>query len=356
MSVFFHPLSRRPHNQTKRLLSPGLAASFVILTMAVMPASACAAAPQASTEKSGKLTNNNKALKAAFKRTGYGNSLQALDQAEVGDMAKIAALETDNLKGDAALSPPELAGDFVQGGLVLGQTVSGSTVRLDTLNISVNPEGRFILGFGRDHPATALLTITYPDGSAGSRVLNIENREFKVQRIDGLPSNKVSTFSKDDLVKIKISTDKKKTARSTKQGKADWASGFMWPVTGRISGVFGSQRVLNGEPKRPHSGVDVAAPTGTIVLAPAAGIVTLAEPSMFFEGGLVFIDHGQGLESALMHMSRIDVKAGDRIEKGTPIGAVGATGRATGPHLHWSLKWKKRLLDAQLVVGEMPKS
>ena len=127
-------------------------------------------------------------------------------------------------------------------------------------------------------------------------------------------------------------------------------------MTGRISGVFGSQRILNGEPKRPHSGVDVAVPAGTPVLAPAAGIVTLAENGMYFEGGLVLLDHGHWLESAFLHMSRVDVQPGQRVEKGDIIGAVGATGRATGPHLHWSMKWVGRLVDPQLTVVEMPGS
>ena len=124
-------------------------------------------------------------------------------------------------------------------------------------------------------------------------------------------------------------------------------------MSGRISGVFGSQRILNGEPKTPHSGMDIAAPTGTPIRAPAPGIVRLAESDMYFEGGLVLLDHGHWLESAFLHMSRIDVEPGQRVEKGDIIGAVGATGRVTGPHLHWSLKWAGRLVDPQLTLDPM---
>ncbi|MBL4620368.1 MAG: M23 family metallopeptidase, partial [Marinicaulis sp.] len=173
------------------------------------------------------------------------------------------------------------------------------------------------------------------------------------QRIDGLDQSKVSGFTEIQLVKIAKDSKKKKAARLDTQSLADWAGGFDWPVTGRISGVFGSQRILNGEPKRPHSGVDVAAVTGTPVRAPASGIVTLAEGDMYFEGGLVLLDHGHWLESAFLHMSRIDVVPGQRIEKGDIIGAVGATGRVTGPHLHWSMKWAGMLVDPQLTVVPM---
>jgi len=184
--------------------------------------------------------------------------------------------------------------------------------------------------------------------------MEIEDRDFPVQRIDGLDQSKVSGFTPAQLEKIAIDSAKKKAARKTTQSLADWAAGFTWPVTGPISGVFGSQRILNGEPKRPHSGVDVAAAKGTPVHAPAAGIVRLAEEGMYFEGGLILLDHGHWLESAFLHLSKIDVKPGQHIEKGDIIGQVGATGRVTGPHLHWSMKWSGRLVDPQLTVGEMP--
>ena len=247
-----------------------------------------------------------------------------------------------------------LDGNFAQGGLVFGQTEPSAKVRLDGDNVMVGEDGRFVFGFGRDSAPSSLLTITLPDGEVERHAIEVEDREFPVSRIDGLDQSKVSGFTEEQLAKIAVDREKKKAARQTSQKVADWASGFDWPVIGRISGVFGSQRILNGEPKRPHSGVDVAVPTGTPIRAPAPGIVTLAEHGMYFEGGLVLIDHGHWLESAFLHMSRIDVEPGQRVEKGDVIGAVGATGRVTGPHLHWSLKWVGRLVDPQLVVGDMP--
>lgn len=247
-----------------------------------------------------------------------------------------------------------LSGSFAQGGLVFGQTVPGADVRLDGDKVMVGDDGRFVFGFGRDSALTALLTVTVPGGETERQSLEIEDREFKIDRIDGIDQSKVSGFTEAQLEKIGIDSAKKKQARKQSDGAAFWAGGFEWPVTGRISGVFGSQRVLNGEPKRPHSGVDIARPTGTPILAPADGIVRLAESDMYFEGGLVLLDHGHWLESAFLHMSRIDVEPGQAVKKGDVLGAVGATGRVTGPHLHWSVKWVGRLVDPQLLVGEMP--
>ncbi|MEE2690808.1 MAG: M23 family metallopeptidase [Pseudomonadota bacterium] len=245
-----------------------------------------------------------------------------------------------------------LTGRAAQGGLVFGETAPGATARLDGEDVMVSEDGKFVIGFGRDSAPSALLAVTLPGGSIERIAIEVEDREFPVQRIDGLDQSKVSGFTEEQLAKIAVDKGKKDAARADTQKAADWAGGFDWPIVGRISGVFGSQRILNGEPKTPHSGLDIAAATGTPIKAPAAGLVRLAETDMYFEGGLVFLDHGQWLESAFMHMSRIDVQPGQHVEKGQVIGAVGSTGRATGPHLHWSLKWAGRLVDPQLVLPE----
>ncbi len=246
-----------------------------------------------------------------------------------------------------------LDGSFAQGGLVFGQTAIGAEVKLDGESVMVDNDGRFILGFGRDAALTALVVVTLPDGSVERSAIEIADREFPTQRIDGLDQSKVSGFTEEQLAKIAADSALKKAARAETQNLADWSVGFDWPVTGRISGVFGSQRILNGEPKRPHSGLDIAVPTGTPIHAPAPGIVRLAATDMYFEGGLVLLDHGHWLESAFLHMSRVDVEPGQRVEKGDIIGAVGATGRATGPHLHWSIKWKGMLVDPQLTLDPL---
>jgi hypothetical protein len=298
-----------------------------------------------------KITNSSSDLKAALKKSGYDG--KPGDLSDLAGGTKIASLDASAMKDKIGDKKPVLMGDLVQGGLVLGTTQPGAKVMLDDISVPVSAEGRFLLGFGRDHPATAKLVITFADGSTRASDLEIADRDFPEQSITIPDQSKVSGFTEEQLKKIRISTDKKKKARETQNPHTDWAGGFEWPVKGPISGVFGSRRILNGEPKRPHSGTDVAAPTGTPIKAPASGLVTLADQDMYFEGGLVLINHGQGLESALMHMSSIDVKAGQRVERGEVIGKVGATGRVTGPHLHWSLKWQNRLVDAQLVVPEM---
>ncbi len=279
------------------------------------------------------------------------------DEAPVRRAAFEAAMddvgERQKVFGDT-LERVRITGSFAQGGLVFGETESGADVRLDGDKIMVGEDGRFVLGFGRDSALSALLVVTLPDGAIERRAIELEDREFPVQRIDGLDQSKVSGFTAEQLEKIAADRVKKDAAREKSQSLADWASGFDWPVTGRISGVFGSQRILNGEPKRPHSGLDIAAGQGTPVRAPAPGVITLAENDMYFEGGLVLLDHGHWLESAFLHLSRLDVEPGQRVEKGDIIGAVGATGRATGPHLHWSMKWRGRLVDPQLTLGEMP--
>ncbi|MEO1015322.1 MAG: M23 family metallopeptidase [Pseudomonadota bacterium] len=251
---------------------------------------------------------------------------------------------------DDPLERVALDGRLAQGGLVFGRTEPGAKVRLDGDPVMVGDQGEFVFGFTRDSALSSLLVVSLPDGTVERRNLSIEDREFKIERIDGLDQSKVSGFTKAQLDKIGVDREKKKAARQTTHRKPDFLAGFDWPLRGRISGVFGSQRILNGEPKRFHSGLDIAAPTGTAIRAPAAGIVRLAETGMYFEGGLVLLDHGHWLESAFLHMSRIDVEPGQRVEKGDVIGAVGMTGRATGPHLHWSVKWVGRLVDPQLLL------
>lgn len=268
------------------------------------------------------------------------------------------SVETRQLVFDQSSERVRLSGRMTQGGLVFGETEPGARVKLDGDPVMVGKDGRFVVGFGRDSALSALLLVELPDGAVERIALKIEDREFPVQRIDGLDQSKVSGFTDEQLEKIAADAEKKRAARVRSEDAAYWAGGFAWPAKGRISGVFGSQRILNGEKKTPHSGLDVAAPAGTPVAAPADGVVRLAEPDMYFEGGLVLLDHGHWIESAFLHLSRIDVAPGQMVKKGDPIGAVGATGRATGPHLHWSVKWTGRLVDPQLLVSaeENPQS
>jgi murein DD-endopeptidase MepM/ murein hydrolase activator NlpD len=280
-------------------------------------------------------------------------------QSESQSLAKKAVYDEAMEKAQArqlvfapASTRVQMKGRFAQGGLVFGKTEPGAKIRLDGEDVMTGADGRFVIGFGRDAPPSALLAVTLPGGAVEQVALVIEDREFPVQKIDGLDQSKVSGFTEAQLKKIAGDTAKKKAARQETLSEAAWESGFDWPVHGRISGRFGSQRILNGEAGRPHSGMDIAADAGTPVHAPADGVVRLAEKDMYFEGGLVLIDHGYWLETAIMHLSRLDVAPGQRVKKGDVVGAVGATGRATGPHCHWSLKWGSELVDPQLLLPE----
>ena len=248
-----------------------------------------------------------------------------------------------------------LDGPRTQGGLLRGQVPPGSTVRYEGEAVRVSRDGWFLIGFGRDAPPDAELVVVFPDGRRERRALRVEPREYDIQRIDGLPPRKVTPRSKEDLARIAADVRMVKQARAIDDPRTDFLGGFQWPIKGRISGVYGSQRILNGEPRRPHFGIDIAAPTGTMVAAPADGVVTMVHPDMFFSGGTMIVDHGHGLSSAFLHLSRIRVEKGERVVQGQTIAEVGSTGRSTGPHLDWRINLFDRRLDPALLVGPMPK-
>ncbi|MCB1751307.1 MAG: M23 family metallopeptidase [Gammaproteobacteria bacterium] len=246
-----------------------------------------------------------------------------------------------------------LSGPLVQGGLVTGKSDSGVKVTIDGAPVRVSEEGYFLIGFDRDHGAVSQVKVVYPDGRIESRTLKIKKRDYDIQRIDGLPKRKV-TPEKIDYERIRRETEAIKQARKQDDPRTDFLQGWIWPVEGPISGVYGSQRVLNGKPRRPHYGVDIAAPVGTPVKAPADGIVTLVHPDMFYSGATLVLDHGHKLSSSFLHLNRTLVKAGDRIHKGDIIAEVGATGRVTGAHLDWRMNLRNARIDPQLLVGAMP--
>ncbi len=246
-----------------------------------------------------------------------------------------------------------LEGDYTQGGLLIGRTAPDARVALNGQPLRVSPQGVFLVGFGRDEPATAELKLTYADGSAERLQFEVARRDYQIQRIDGLPPSKV-TPPERDLERIRREAALVKATRKLDAPRTDFLDGFIWPSQGLISGVYGSQRILNGKPRRPHFGVDVAGPVGTPVVAPAGGVVTLAHPDMYFSGGTLVIDHGHGLSSAFLHLSRILVQEGQRVEQGDPIAEIGATGRVTGAHLDWRMNWFEQRIDPQLLAGPMP--
>ncbi|HEX5057285.1 MAG TPA: M23 family metallopeptidase [Gammaproteobacteria bacterium] len=242
-----------------------------------------------------------------------------------------------------------LEGHLTQGGLLIGRTVPGARVEYGEYTPRVSPEGVFIVGFGRDAELKQSIRLVGPDGKSETHVIDLAGREYEVQHVDGLPQEKV-TPPKKEWDRIARESELIKNARSNDAERSDFLKGFIWPAEGIVSGVYGSQRILNKVPKRPHYGLDVAAPTGTPAKAPAPGIITLTHSGMFYTGGTIVIDHGHGLSSIFMHLSRIDVKEGDTVAQGQPVGAIGSTGRATGPHLHWGLYWFNTPLDPRLLL------
>ncbi|MGI9287395.1 MAG: M23 family metallopeptidase [Pseudomonadales bacterium] len=249
----------------------------------------------------------------------------------------------------------ELKGELVQGGIVIGKVQQGQTVSYDGQKLPLSTGGQFVLGFDRDSPASVALQITNLDGSSNEQQLSIESRTYDIQRIEGI-SRKIMSPNEADLKRIRGENISIGKARRVISPREDFLQTFIWPLNGPITGVFGSQRVYNGVPKRPHYGVDVAAPVGTRVRAPAGGSVRLAHDNMFYSGGTLVIDHGQGLNSSFLHLSKILVQVGDEVKQGQEIAEVGATGRVTGPHLDWRMNWRKQRVDPQLLVDPQPQA
>ena len=240
-----------------------------------------------------------------------------------------------------------------QGSLVFGKVPGGSIVRYAGRVLRPTPYGTVVFGIGRDESGPVRVDVQRPDGLSESASITVTPRDWPIERIDGVPP---ATVNPPPAIAERIEREQAMVvaARERDDDRADFVQSFVWPVQGRISGRFGNQRVYNGSPKSPHSGMDIAVPQGTPVLAPAAGIVTFANADLYLTGGTVLLDHGHGVSSNFLHLSRIDVKVGDRVEQGQVIGAVGATGRATGPHLHWGMNWFDVRIDPLLVLERKP--
>jgi septal ring factor EnvC (AmiA/AmiB activator) len=236
-------------------------------------------------------------------------------------------------------------GGPAQGALLIGRTEAGTRLALDGRAVRVGPDGAFVLGFGRDAMAESVLEIARKGGRTETRRLAVAPREWPVQRLEGLPGAMVTPPPE---VQDRIARERAVLAalRKVDSGEALFAGGFDWPAIGRISGVYGSQRVLNGEARAPHLGLDIAAPVGTPVLAAAPGRVLLAA-EFYFLGKVVVLNHGHGVQSLYAHLSRLEVEEGASVARRDAVGAVGATGRVTGAHLHLGLNWFATAVDPQ---------
>lgn len=236
-----------------------------------------------------------------------------------------------------------------QGALVLGKVPAGSLVHYGGRTLRTTPYGTVVLGVGRDEKGPLQVNVALPSGRSETVSIDVMARDWPTEYVKGVPPKTVNP-PPDIAERIKREQALVTAARLRDDDRTDFVQAFQWPVQGRVSGRFGNARVYNGQPGAGHSGMDIAAPDGTPVKAPAAGVVTFASPDLYLTGGTLLIDHGYGVSSNFLHLSRIDVKVGDRVEQGRTIGAVGATGRATGPHLHWGMNWFDVRIDPLLVL------
>ena len=243
----------------------------------------------------------------------------------------------------------EFYGVLEQGGVLVGKANSGDRVFINDRELTVSEHGYYVTGFGRDAVSPQTLRLITRSGAEYGETLQIKQREYKVQRIDGVPQKTVSP-SEESLARIRQETKLVKSARNHILERTDFLSAYVVPSDGRITGVYGSQRVYNGVPKRPHYGIDYAGPHGAPVIAPAAGVVTLVQNDMYYSGGTLIVDHGLGLSSTFIHLSDILVAEGDEVVQGQQIAKIGSGGRSTGPHLDWRMNWLDQRIDPALML------
>ena len=258
-----------------------------------------------------------------------------------------------------SLDGPAFAGGFVathlpdtlsQGGLVIVRLSPGSQLVVAGKRVHVGGDGVAVFGAGRDERGPLTISIVEQDGQRRDTLIAITPRDWPIEYVNGVPP---ATVNPPPALAARIEREQAAVTavRSRYDDREDFLSGFIWPVQGRISGRFGNQRVYNGDPKAPHSGMDIAVPQGTLVRAPAAGIVTFAQPDLYLTGGTIVLDHGFGLSSNFLHLSKLEVAVGQRVSQGQVIALSGMTGRVTGPHLHWGFNWFGVRLDPLLLPG-----
>lgn len=247
----------------------------------------------------------------------------------------------------------ELSGDVIQGGLVLGKTTPNSHVSLNGKTLQLSEQGNFVFGFGRDDKDPSNLLVTLPSGEKIEKTLTPSTREYKIQRVKGI-AKRIMQPNPEHVARAKKDSKQVRAARAVISDQLAFNQGFVAPIEGIVTGVYGSQRFYNGKPGNPHYGVDYAGKIGDPVKAPADGVVTLYVPDMFYSGGTMIIDHGHGVNSTFLHLSDAYVKVGDSVKQGDVVAAVGNSGRTTGPHLDWRVNWFNTRIDPELVLTLKP--
>ena len=244
-----------------------------------------------------------------------------------------------------------ISGYPVEGNLIVARTNPSNKIKINNEFLEIDESGIFVFGFHRDEENPIKLVIINNENEQFKTSIKPIKRVYKIQRIDGLKKSMV-TPPENTISRIKSDRKKVNKARKVKLKMGDFIQGFDWPLKGLITGVYGSQRILNDIPKSPHFGIDISVPIGTSVKAPASGIVTLTE-DLYYSGYTVILNHGLNINSTFLHLSGINVNVGDRIGRGDLIGHSGDTGRSTGPHLDWRIDWNGKRLDAEMLAGQM---
>jgi len=260
--------------------------------------------------------------------------------------AALALCSANMASADESL-PLEIKGSLTQGALILAKSEPGVTATLNGEPLQVTEQGYIVFGFPRKAELENTLVVSKGENTV-TKELTLEPREYKIDRVDGVPQKTV-TPDPEQVKRARKEAEKVWVARQKETTRTDFLTPIAKPAEGRISGVYGSQRIFNGEPRNPHYGEDIAGPTGTPVKAPWPGEVVLAEPDLFYSGGTIIIEHGYKVTTTYLHLSELHVDVGDKIEQGDSIGAIGATGRATGPHLDWRVNWGNERLDPALL-------
>ncbi len=247
-----------------------------------------------------------------------------------------------------------LNGPWIQGAMVTGKASPGEEIIYNGQQLQQTPDGDFVFGLGRNAPAVVELQVKLANGSQKTLSFDVTQRQYVTQKIEGVASKHVTP---PKTVSARISREAKavRQARTANDNRSDFLSTFIWPAKGPLTGVYGSQRIYNGVPKSPHYGVDIAGPKGAEVIAPAGGIVTFADDDLYYSGGTLIVDHGHGISSTFIHLSQIEVTVGATVKQGDLIARIGASGRATGPHLDWRMNWFKERIDPQLLFPKNAK-
>ena len=244
----------------------------------------------------------------------------------------------------------DLEGNFIQGGLVFGKLDQKAKVFFDNKVVLVDEHGNFLFGFKRKHKKQSIIKVIYESGKTIIKNINISERKYKIQKINNLDKKKVNP-PKSYFDRIKSEVELIKKSKKIFHDISYYKAGFIIPVEGVITGVYGSQRILNGVAKRPHYGIDIANKKGTVIVSPSDGVIVLAEDDLYFSGGTIIISHGYGLTSSLLHLSEIFVDVGQKVYLGQEIGRGGSTGRSTGPHLDWRMEINGTRVDPQLLIN-----